>query len=210
STDPVIDTTDTFTGFTCPVAGLPAGGTAACNGLVNVPNVVPGNYYVGLLADRTNQVGENLETNNGLAAGNLTAVAANPLDPIVNGSFETGDLTGWTVKELTPASNPSLPLSVHGAGVEYPAPTFLAFPYFIILDYFTSAPTDGQYALLNDFNGNDPATTGFVNRRELYQDITLPASTTTLEFDYRAAWELFRFNSTQPRTFSVEIEPAGG
>ena len=32
----------------------------------------------------------------------------------------------------------------------------------------------------------------FVNRRELYQDITLPASTTTLEFDYRAAWELFR------------------
>jgi hypothetical protein len=92
--------------------------------------------------------------------------------------------------------------------VEYPAPSFIAFPY--IVDYFTSAPTDGVWAVLNDFNGNDPATTGFVNRRELYQDITLPPGTTTLEFDYRAAWELFRFGSTQDRTFDVELEPAGG
>jgi VCBS repeat-containing protein len=165
---------------------------------------------VGLVVDSQNQVLENTESDNGIATTTVTTVFRNPLDPIVNGSFETGDLTGWTVKELTPASNPSLPLSVRGAGVEYPAATFLAFPYLVILDYFTSAPTDGQYALLNDFNGNDPATTGFVNRRELYQDVTLPATTTTLEFDYRAAWELFRFNSTQPRTFSVEIEPAGG
>ena len=113
--------------------------------------------------------------------------------------------------ELTPASNPNLPISVRGAGVEYPAPSFIAFPY--IVDYFTSEPTDGVWAALHDFNGNDPATSGsnqFVNRRELYQDITLPPGTTTLEFDYRAAWELFRFGSTRDRTFDVEIEPAGG
>jgi VCBS repeat-containing protein len=211
STDQTINQSDIFSGFSCAIPGLDSGAVGQCNGSAPVPSAVqPGNYYVGLIVDRQNQVIENNESDNGVAASTGTTVFRNPLDPIVNGSFETGDLSGWTVKELTPASNPNLPLSVRGAGVEYPAATFLAFPYFIILDYFTSAPTDGQFAVLNDFNGNDPATTGFVNRRELYQDITLPASTTTLEFDYRAAWELFRFSSTQPRTFSVEIEPGGG
>jgi hypothetical protein len=208
SADQTINTDDVFTGFSCSVSNLAPGAAGTCDGLVAVPSLVPGGYYVGLLADFENQVTENIESNNGVRAGNLTTVSPNPLNPIVNGSFETGDLTGWNVKELTATSNPSLPLSVRGAGVEYPAPTFFAWPY--ILDYFTSAPTHGQWAVLNDFNGNDPATGGFVNRRELYQDITLPPGTTTLEFDYRAAWELFRFGSTQARTFDVEIEPAGG
>jgi hypothetical protein len=209
STDQTITSSDIYSGFTCAVPGLASGAVAACDGSAPVPGaVVPGNYYVGLLVDRTNQVIENAESDNGVAAATVTSVAPNPFDPIVNGSFETGDLTGWTVKELTPASNPSLPLSAHPAGVEYPAAQFIAWPY--ILDYFTSAPTDGLYAALNDFNGNDPATSGPINRRELYQDITLPANTTTLEFDYRAAWELFRFGSTLDRTFSVEIGPAGG
>jgi hypothetical protein len=209
STDQTITSSDIYSGFICAVPGLASGAAASCDGPVPVPSaVVPGNYYVGLLVDRKNQVIENSETDNGVAAATVTSIAPNPLDPIVNGSFETGDLTGWTVKELTPASNPSLPLSAHPAGVEYPAPTFYAWPY--ILDYFTSEPTDGQYAALNDFNGNDQTTSGPINRRELYQDITLPANTTTLEFDYRAAWELFRFGSTLDRTFSVEIEPAGG
>jgi len=214
STDQTINASDIYSGFACAVPGLAAGAVATCNGSVPVPaGVAAGNsYYVGLVVDRQIQVLENSESDNGVAAANATMVLRNPLDPIVNGSFETGDLTGWTVKELTPASNPNLPLSVRPAGVEYPAPTFtvFSFPYLITLDYFTSAPTDGQYAALNDFNGDDTATSGFVNRRELYQDITLPASTTTLEFDYRAAWELFRFGNTQDRTFSVEIEPAGG
>ena len=195
------------TGFSCPVPDLSPGATDSCNGLADVP-VLAGNYYLGVLADFQNQVVESVEINNGLAAANVTNVLPDPNPVIVNGSFETGDLTGWTVKELTPTSNPSLPISVHGAGVEYPAPTFTAPPY--ILDYFTSEPTHGQWAMLHDFNGNDPATDGFINRRELYQDITLPPDTTTLEFDYRAAWELFRFDSTQNRTFDVEIEPAGG
>jgi hypothetical protein len=214
STDQIIDAADIFSGFSCTVPGLAAGAVAQCNGSAPIPSaVIPGTYYVGLVVDRQNQVIEYAEGDNGIAATNSTMVFRNPLDPIVNGSFETGDLSGWTVKELAPKSNPSLPVSVHGAGVEYPASTFLAWPYFIFLDYFTSAPTDGQFALLHDFNGDDPATSGtnqFVNRREVYQDVVLPSNTTTLEFDYRAAWELFRFGSTQDRTFSVEIEPAGG
>jgi hypothetical protein len=214
SADQTVNAGDLFSGFSCTVPNLAAGAVAECNGSASIPAaVVPGTYYVGLVVDRRNQVIEYSESDNGVAAANSTMVLRNPLDPIVNGSFETGDLTGWTVKELMPKSNPSLPLSVHGAGVEYPAPDFLAWPYLLFLDYFTSAPTDGQYAALHDFNGDDPATSGgsqYVNRRELYQDVALPASTTTLEFDYRAAWELFRFGSTQDRTFTVEIEPAGG
>ena len=90
---------------------------------------------------------------------------------------------------------------------------FLCPPF--ILDYFTSAPTDGVYAALHDFNGNDPTTPdaggpATTNRRELYQDVALHPGTTTLEFDYRADWELFGFGSTLDRTFGVDIEPAGG
>jgi hypothetical protein len=211
STDATITASDIFSGFACTISALQASATANCDGLVAVPSaVLPGDYYVGVLVDRQNQVFENVESDNGLSSGHLTAIAPNPLDPFVNGSFESGDLTGWTVKELTPASNPSLPLSVHGAGVEYPAAQFIAWPY--IVDFFTSQPTDGQFAALHDFNGDDPTTAAnlYVNRRELYQDVALPPGTTTLEFDYRAAWELFRFGSTRDRTFSVEIEPAGG
>ena len=208
SADQTITSEDVFAGFACTVSSLAPGEVGTCNGLATVPNLLPGDYYAGLLVDFQNHIVESIETNNGVSTGHLTSVAPNPLDPIVNGSFETGDLAGWTVKELTQASNPNLPISVRGAGVEYPAPTFQAPPY--ILDYFTSAPTHGQWAVLHDFNGDDPLTSGFVNRRELYQDVTLPAGTTTLEFDYRAAWELFRFSSTQDRTFNVELEPAGG
>ena len=125
STDQTINAEDVFAGLVCSVADLAAGATRTCNGSVNIPGVVPGNYYVGLLVDRQNQVIESAENDNGLSAGHLTTVEPNPYDPIVNGSFETGDLTGWTVKELTPASNPSLPLRVDGAGVEYPAPTLI-------------------------------------------------------------------------------------
>ena len=210
SADPTITSEDVFSGLACTVSSLAPGEAGTCNGLAPV-NLAPGDYYVGVLVDLQNHILESIETNNGLSTGHLTSVELNPpnpLDPIVNGSFETGDLTGWSVKELTPASNPNLPISVRGAGVEYPAPTFPAFIY--TLDYFTSAPTHGQWAVLHDFNGNDTATSGFVNRRELYQDIALPPGATTLQFDYRAAWELFRFGSTQSRTFSVEIEPAGG
>ncbi len=145
-------------------------------------------------------------------------VSSDPLNPLVNGSFEDngGSFHGWNIKELSRASNPQQLLAIAGstlggAGIQYPtAGQFQAGNWF--LNYFDSEPTDGSWAAVHDFNGDDQGTLSstLVNRRELYQDLTLPAGTTTLEFDYRAAWELYRFGATQPRTFSVEIQPAGG
>ena len=217
SPDSNITVDDVSSGSTCSFVDLLNGAGSSCNGAVDVPPLAPGVYYVGAIADHLNQIGETDESNNSLASAPIT-ISLDPLNPIVNGSFESGDFSGWTIKELVPASNPNFPLTVDGAGVEYPAPTFPTFfppPAPPELDYFASAPTDGVYAALHDFNGDDPTTPGAggpstTNRRELYQDVTLHPGTTTLEFDYRAAWELFRFGSTMDRVFSVEIEPAGG
>src|SRR5687768_3610416 len=102
STDQTVNAGDIFSGFSCSVPALAAGAVAECNGSAPVPAAVaPGSYYVGLVVDRQHEIIESSETDNGVAAANSTTVRRNPLDPIVNGSFETGDLTGWTVKELT-------------------------------------------------------------------------------------------------------------
>ena len=213
SGDATIDTDDAFTGFTCTIGGLGVGASDSCDGTVPVPAVAPGTYFVGALADIHNVVHENNELNNAFAAPPQVVVSSDTLNPIVNPSFEDngGSFHGWNIKELSRASNPQLPLTVVGPGYEYPAPFFFDGCCFF-LDYFASQPTDGAFAAVHDFNGDDQGTlsTTLVNRRELYQDLTLPAGTTTLEFDYRAAWELYRFGATQDRTFGVEIQPAGG
>ena len=212
SGDATIDTDDAFTGFSCTIGGLGVGASDSCDGNVPVPAVAPGTYFVGALADIHNVVHEIDESNNAFATPPQVVVSSDPLNPIVNPSFEDngGSFDGWNIKELSRASNPQLPLTVVGPGYEYPASLFIAGAY--ILDYFASQPTDGAFAAVHDFNGDDQGTlsTTFVNRRELYQDLTLPAGTTTLKFDYRAAWELYRFGATQDRTFGVEIQPAGG
>ena len=213
SADATIDTDDAFTGFTCAIGGLGVEASDSCDGNVPVPAVAPGTYFVGALADIYNVIPEDDESNNAFATPPQVVVSSNPLNPIVNPSFEDngGSFHGWNIKELSRASNPQLPLTVVGPGYEYPASTFFDGCCFF-LDYFASQPTDGAFAAVHDFNGDDQETlsTTFVNRRELYQDLTLPAGTTTLEFDYRAAWELYRFGATQDRTFGVEIQPAGG
>jgi hypothetical protein len=217
SSDATINTDDAFSGFTCSIGGLGVGASDSCDGTIDVPAVAPGTYFVGALADIQNVIVEDDESNNALATPPQVAVSSDPLNPIVNGSFEDngGGFHGWNIKELSRASNPQLPLTIAGStlggsGIQYPAPAFQAGNW--ILDYFDSEPTDGSWAAVHDFNGDDQGTISstLVNRRELYQDLTLPAGTTTLEFDYRAAWELYRFGATQPRTFSVEIQPAGG
>ena len=212
SADATINTDDAFSGFTCSIGGLGVGANDSCDGTIAVPAVAPGTYFVGTLADIQNVIAEDDESNNALATPPQVVVSSDPLNPIVNGSFEDngGSFHGWNIKELSRASNPQLPLTIVGPGVEYPASTFIAGGW--ILDYFASQPTDGSWAAVHDFNGDDQGTLSdtFVNRRELYQDLTLPAGTTTLEFDYRAAWELYRFGATQARTFGVEIQPAGG
>lgn len=110
---------------------------------------------------------------------------------ITNGSFETGDFTGWVTQDLT---SPFSALQVGGAGLS----TGFGF--------FSSAPTDGAFAALHGFDGNGPGTI------RIGQDISIMAGQSTLNFDYRAAWDLTTFCGacSETRTFDVNIETAGG
>jgi hypothetical protein len=107
---------------------------------------------------------------------------------ITNGSFETGDFTGWDTQDLT---DPFYPLEVNGFGAD------------ASFDFFTSSPTNGDFAALNGFDGNGSGTI------RIGQDITVTSFSTIL-FDYRAAWDLQSFGATVDRLFSVSIEEAGG
>jgi hypothetical protein len=110
--------------------------------------------------------------------------------PIVNGSFETGDFSGWTVQDL---SGPFYPASVVAAGT---SPGF---------GLFASAPTDGGFAAVNGFDGNGPGTIS------LMQTITVDTASDVLRFDYRAGWDMVTFGgSTMDRVFAVQIESTGG
>jgi hypothetical protein len=113
-----------------------------------------------------------------------------PLNPLVNCSFETGDFGGWVATDIP---GPFWPLQVVPAGI---SPGF---------DLFPSTPTEGQFAAVHGFDGDGPGTISIA------QDVILPLEVTTLEFDYRAGWDMFNFpGSTQPRTFTVHVEPFGG
>ncbi len=107
---------------------------------------------------------------------------------IENGSFETGDFTGWGTKDI---GIPFIPLEVRAAG----EPVF-GFP---------TTPTDGGFAAGHGFDGGGPDTI------EIFQDVAIPADidTATLSFDWRAAWIIFPPDAL-PRTLDVVIEPAGG
>ncbi|MBL4621566.1 MAG: PEP-CTERM sorting domain-containing protein [Immundisolibacteraceae bacterium] len=107
---------------------------------------------------------------------------------INNGSFETGDFTGWTAQDL---ADPLDPLRVSTGGYDG--------------EFFTTAPTDGDYAAIHGFDGGGPGTIS------LSQDITV-TNQSTISFDYRAAWDLVNFCNIDcfDRTFDVNIEVAGG
>ena len=113
------------------------------------------------------------------------ALAAAPQQLMVNGSFETGDFTGWGTHDLTV---PYDALGVRGAG----AGNF----------GFASAPTDGSYVADNGFDGGGPGTIA------IWQDVSIPAGNqATLTFDWRAAWNVFFGLS---RTLDFVVEPGGG
>jgi hypothetical protein len=103
---------------------------------------------------------------------------------MVNGSFETGDFTGWGTQDLTV---PYYALGVRGAG---PA------------NYgFSRAPTDGSYVADNGFDGGGPGTIA------IWQDVSIPAGAqATLTFDWRAAWSM----SGLSRKLDFVVEPGGG
>lgn len=109
---------------------------------------------------------------------------------LANGSFETGDFTGWTVQDLLA---PYWPLAVRAAG-EQPWP------------FFVTTPTDGVFVATTGFDG-DGATSGFPI--SIGQDVAVRGTTARLTFDYRAGWDM-TFGGTAQRTFQLQIEPAGG
>ncbi len=112
-----------------------------------------------------------------------------PVEPCggANESFETGDFSGWLTQDM---NIPFSPLMVGGAGI---SPGFR---------FFSSDPTDGLFAALHGWDGDGP---GMIS---IAQDVALPAGTTEVIFDYRAAWNFF--SGTQDRTFEVAIRPEGG
>jgi uncharacterized repeat protein (TIGR01451 family) len=117
-----------------------------------------------------------------------TAVAITTvLSPIVNGSFETGNFSGWITNDLSP---PFFPLAVATNGI---TPEGFGF--------FRTTPTDGRYAAVHGFDGNGPG------RIRIAQDIFVPSATPVLAFDYRAAWS---YSGNLPRIFLLSVEPVGG
>ena len=113
-----------------------------------------------------------------------------------NGNFATG-FTGWVTSTPSPTffdfnGGTQYSQSVVGPG----APGFAGL--------FSPGLTTGNHAVLEGFDGAGPGTVSIA------QDVTIPTnSIDTLSFGYRAAWNMF-LNATQPRTFSVDIEPSGG
>jgi hypothetical protein len=129
------------------------------------------------------------------AAGPITSTNAmlsiQPLPLMANGSFESGTFTGWIVSDI---SSPLDPLAIHGAG------------YNSGYGFFSSAPTDGNFALTHGFDGNGPG------RIRVAFDVFLPPSSPIyMTFTYRVAWDMLNYSgATLPRMFAVTVEPYGG
>jgi hypothetical protein len=119
----------------------------------------------------------------GLAAGGAAA-------QVENGSFETGDFSGW---ETTDLSLPLNTLEVVPLG---------AVGYFGI----GTQPTEGDFSAFHGFDGNGPGDISIA------QDLVVPATAPLLLLDYLAIWDMIDIasNATLDRTFRVSIGPEGG
>ena len=108
--------------------------------------------------------------------------------PIVNGSFETGDFTGWTVSD-TANTSPSLAVRADGAN----------------LGIFNVVSTDGTKSATHGFGGTSE---GIIS---IGQNVTVPANATAqATFTYRIAWNTLGSVATSNRVFRVSVQPAGG
>jgi len=128
-----------------------------------------------------------------LLGGTATAppCATSTGNPFTNCSFETGDFTGWINND---SAMPFIPQAVEMGGVD---------PGF---GFFLSAPTDGAFAAVNGFDSGG-GTPDFI---ELAQDVSLPAASGSVVFDYRGAYDLATFGATMDREFRVEVQASGG
>jgi hypothetical protein len=115
--------------------------------------------------------------------------AAPPQELIVNGSFETGNFSGWGTKDM---AIPFVPLAVRGAGF---TPGF---------GLFATAPTDGSFVADSGFDGCGPDTIA------IWQDVSIPAGEQAkLSFDWRVGWNMFA-GPTLNRRLDFLVEPGGG
>ena len=114
---------------------------------------------------------------------------------VTNGSFETGDFSGWT--------------TVYTGSVPYAPWTVAPTGTVCLWGSFTcNAPIDGTFDAINGFDGDGPAN------YQMWQDSTVPADMgeAWLSFSYRAQWDYAIGNpATQPRTLQVSlIDTASG
>lgn len=120
----------------------------------------------------------------------LLAVTMNAQAALVNGSFETGDFTGWT---LETTGSPFRGWSVDNAG---------SGGGFLLAE---TAPQDGNYVAWNGFDGHGPMK--FV----LFQDVLLPtAQSLILTWQHRLQWNYsLGAIASEPRTLIVDfVDPA--
>ena len=99
---------------------------------------------------------------------------------IINGCFETGDLTGWT---FTGETENSFNSRVEGG--EFTAATAWASNF----NFFTPENMEGNYSFFSGFDGP-------VQEITLSQDIgVIDEFTTAVSFDVRAGWDLETYSS---------------
>ncbi len=130
-----------------------------------------------------------------VCSGSASCQAGECVESCENCSFESGDFTGWTVVDLT---EPFIPAGVGADGFD---PEQLGF-------FGAVTATDGTSVAFNGFDGNGASDTGEI---AFGQNLDIREGATTLEFDYRVAWDLLNeATALVDRTFEVHIEPAGG
>jgi hypothetical protein len=123
----------------------------------------------------------------GLASATAAPVGGSPV--LTNGSFETGDFTGWTVN----SADGCQPWRVLPSGTQ---PCYVSFQP----GGYSVLPVDG-----NDFADITWDGSGTVDP-EITQVVSLPASgDPTLTWSDNADWDLMSFGATQNRVASVDI-----
>ncbi|MBF0396996.1 MAG: hypothetical protein HQK78_09500, partial [Desulfobacterales bacterium] len=110
---------------------------------------------------------------------------------IVNGSFETGNFSGWITSDI---SDPFIPLTVSEGGKT----TAHDWDNFFIV-----SPTDGGYCAIHGFDGK-------IGTIRIAQDVNVTSDKPILKFHYRAGWDMTLGGGTKNRTFDLNIEPNGG
>ena len=114
--------------------------------------------------------------------------AANTQSLINNGSFETGDFTGWIVSD-TVTTSPTVAVRANGMS----------------LGFFTASASDGTKSATHGFSGTVAGTIA------ISQDVIVPAGgAAALSFTYRLAWSTIGSSASAARTFRMTVQPAGG